>query len=121
MNELAIKSVPELKPTVQFDDFSKLDLRIGTILEAERVPKSDKLLKFLVDDGFEKRTILSGIAKHFTPEEMIGRQVTFIANLAPRKIMGNESNGMILMAEDKDGSLSLLQPHKEVWAGAPIS
>lgn len=121
MNELATKSVPELKPTVQFDDFSKLDLRIGTILEAERVPKSDKLLKFLVDDGFEKRTILSGIAKHFTPEEMIGRQVTFIANLAPRKIMGQESNGMILMAEDRDGSLSLLQPHKEVWAGASIS
>jgi methionyl-tRNA synthetase len=90
-------------------------------LEAERVPKSDKLLKFLVDDGFEKRTILSGIAKHFTPEEMIGRQVTFITNLAPRKIMGNESNGMILMAEDRDGSLSLLQPHKEVWAGASIS
>ncbi len=121
MNELATKSVPALKPTVQFDDFSKLDLRIGTILEAEKVPKSDKLLKFLVDDGFEKRTILSGIAKHFTPEEMIGRQVTFIANLAPRKIMGQESNGMILMAEDRDGSLSLLQPHKEVWAGASIS
>ena len=121
MNELATKSVPELKPTVQFDDFAKLDLRIGTILEAERVPKSDKLLKFLVDDGFEKRTILSGIAKHFSPEEMIGRQVTFIANLAPRKIMGQESNGMILMAEDRDGSLSLLQPHKEVWAGASIS
>jgi len=121
MNELATKTVPELKPTIQFDDFAKLDLRIGTILEAERVPKSDKLLKFLVDDGFEKRTILSGIAKHFTPEEMIGRQVTFIANLAPRKIMGQESNGMILMAEDRDGSLSLLQPHKEVWSGASIS
>ena len=121
MNELETKSVPELKPTVQFDDFAKLDLRIGTILEAERVPKSDKLLKFLVDDGFEKRTILSGIAKHFTPEEMVGRQVTFIANLAPRKIMGQESNGMILMAEDRDGSLSLIQPHKEVWAGASIS
>ncbi|WP_428665515.1 methionine--tRNA ligase [Runella sp.] len=121
MNELATKSVPELKPTVQFDDFAKLDLRIGTILEAERVPKSDKLLKFLVDDGFEKRTILSGIAKHFSPEEMVGRQVTFIANLAPRKIMGQESNGMILMAEDRDGSLSLIQPHKEVWAGASIS
>ncbi|MCA0232103.1 MAG: methionine--tRNA ligase [Bacteroidetes bacterium] len=121
MNELATKTVPELKPTIQFDDFAKLDLRIGTILEAERVPKSDKLLKFLVDDGFEKRTILSGIAKHFSPEEMLGRQVTFIANLAPRKIMGQESNGMILMAEDRDGSLSLLQPHKEVWAGASIS
>lgn len=121
MNELETKTVPALKPTVPFDDFAKMDLRIGTILEAERVPKSDKLLKFLVDDGFEKRTILSGIAKHFTPEEMIGRQVTFIANLAPRKIMGQESNGMILMAEDRDGSLSLLQPHKEVWSGAGIS
>lgn len=121
MNELESKSVPALKPTIQFDDFAKLDLRIGTILEAERVAKSDKLLKFLVDDGIEKRTILSGIAKHFTPEEMIGRQVTFVANLAPRKIMGQESNGMILMAEDRDGSLSLLQPHKEVWSGASIS
>lgn len=121
MNELVTKAVPELKATVQYEDFAKLDLRIGTILEAERVPKSDKLLKFLVDDGFEKRTILSGIAKHFSPEEMIGRQVTFIANLAPRKIMGQESNGMILMAEDRDGSLSLLEPHKNVWAGAPIS
>ncbi|MFN4144561.1 MAG: methionine--tRNA ligase [Runella sp.] len=121
MNELATKVVPELKPTIQYDDFAKLDIRVGTILEAERVPKSDKLLKFLVEDGLEKRTILSGIAKHFSPEEMIGRQVTFIANLAPRKMMGQESNGMILMAEDRDGSLSLLQPHKEVWPGAPVS
>ena len=99
------KTVPEPKPTIQFDDFAKLDLRIGTILEAERVPKSDKLLKFLVDDCIEKRTSCSGIAKHFSPEEMSGRQGSFIANLAPRKIMGQESNGMILMAEDRDGSL----------------
>jgi methionyl-tRNA synthetase len=110
-----------LKSEIQFDDFAKLDLRIGTILEAEPMPKSKKLLKFLIDDGFEKRTILSGIAEHFSPEEMIGKQVTFIANLAPRKMMGVESNGMILMAEDKDGSLALLQPHKAVWSGASIS
>ncbi|WP_394994403.1 methionine--tRNA ligase [Emticicia sp.] len=121
MNELENVKVPALKETIQYDDFAKMDIRIGTILEAEKLPKSDKLLKFLVDDGFEKRTILSGIAKHFTPEEMIGKQVTFLANLAPRKMMGIESNGMILMAENRDGSLALLQPHKEVWNGGTVS
>jgi methionyl-tRNA synthetase len=121
MNELEGKTVAPLKENIQFDDFAKLDIRIGTILEAEAVKKSKKLLKFLIDDGLEKRTILSGIAEHFTPEEMVGRQVTFIANLAPRMMMGIESQGMILMAEDKDGSLSLLQPHKEVWNGATVS
>lgn len=120
-NELEGKEVTPLKPEITFDDFAKLDIRIGKILEAEPMPKSKKLLKFLIDDGLEKRTILSGIAEHFSPEEMIGRQVTFIANLAPRKMMGVESNGMILMAEDKDGSLSLIQPHKEVWSGATVS
>ena len=121
MNELENAKVPALKETIQYDDFAKMDIRIGTILEAEKLPKSDKLLKFLVDDGFEKRTILSGIAKHFSPEEMIGKQVTFLANLAPRKMMGIESNGMILMAENRDGSLALLQPHKEVWNGGQVS
>ncbi|MFS0490200.1 methionine--tRNA ligase [Leadbetterella byssophila] len=121
VNELEGKNVPELKPTIQFDDFAKLDIRIGTILEAEPIKKSKKLLKFLIDDGMEKRTILSGIAEHFSAEEMVGKQVTFIANLAPRAMMGIESQGMILMAEDKDGSLSLLQPHKKVWSGAPVS
>lgn len=121
MNELENAKVPALKETIQYDDFAKMDIRIGTILEAEKLPKSDKLLKFLVDDGFEKRIILSGIAKHFSPEEMIGKQVTFLANLAPRKMMGIESNGMILMAENRDGSLALLQPHKEVWNGGPVS
>ncbi len=121
MNELEGKTVAPLKENIQFDDFAKLDIRIGTILEAEAVKKSKKLLKFLIDDGLEKRTILSGIAEHFSPEEMVGRQVTFIANLAPRMMMGIESQGMILMAEDKDGSLSLLQPHKEVWNGAGVS
>jgi methionyl-tRNA synthetase len=121
MNELENVKVPTLKETIQYDDFAKMDIRIGTILEAEKLPKSDKLLKFLIDDGFEKRTILSGIAKHFSPEEMIGKQITFLANLAPRKMMGIESNGMILMAENRDGSLALLQPHKEVWNGGPVS
>ncbi len=121
MNELENAKVPALKENIQFDDFAKLDIRIGTILEAEKLPKSDKLLKFLIDDGFEKRTILSGIAKHYSPEEMIGKQVTFIANLAPRKMMGIESNGMILMAEDRDGSLALLQPNKQVWNGGTVS
>lgn len=121
MNELENMKVPALKENIQFDDFAKLDIRIGTILEAEKLPKSDKLLKFLIDDGFEKRTILSGIAKHYSAEEMIGKQVTFIANLAPRKMMGIESNGMILMAEDRDGSLALLQPNKQVWNGGTVS
>jgi methionyl-tRNA synthetase len=121
MNELENTKVPALRETIQYDDFAKMDIRIGTILEAEKLLKSDKLLKFLVDDGFEKRIILSGIAKHFSPEEMIGKQVTFLANLAPRKMMGIESNGMILMAENRDGSLALLQPHKEVWNGGPVS
>ena len=121
MNELEGKTVAPIRENIQFDDFAKLDIRIGTILEAEPVKKSKKLLKFLIDDGLDKRTILSGIAEHFTPEEMVGRQVTFIANLAPRMMMGIESQGMILMAEDKDGSLSLLQPHKEVWNGAGVS
>ena len=121
MNELEGKEVAKVKENINFDDFAKLDLRIGTILAAEAVPKSKKLLKFLIDDGLEKRTILSGIAEHFSPEELLGRQVTFVANLAPRLMMGIESQGMILMAEDKDGSLSLLQPHKEVWNGAGVS
>jgi methionyl-tRNA synthetase len=121
MNELEGKTVSPIKENINFDDFAKLDLRVGTILEAEAVKKSKKLLKFLIDDGLEKRTILSGIAEHFTPEEMIGKQVTFVANLAPRLMMGIESQGMILMAEDKDGSLALMQPHKEVWNGAGVN
>ncbi|MGV3560941.1 methionine--tRNA ligase [Larkinella arboricola] len=121
MNELATKTVPEAKPVIQYDDFAKMDIRIGTIVEAERVPKSDKLLKLKVDDGTGQRQILSGIAKHFEPEKLIGTQVTFLANLAPRKMMGLESQGMILMAEDRDGSLSLISPDKAVWNGGTVS
>jgi methionyl-tRNA synthetase len=121
MNELATKTIPEAKPEIQYDDFAKMDIRIGTITEAERVPKSDKLLKLKVDDGTGVRQILSGIAKHFAPEAIIGKQVTFLANLAPRKMMGLESQGMILMAEDRDGSLSLIGPDKAVWNGGGVS
>ena len=121
MNELATKEVPAPKAEITYDDFAKLDIRIGTIVEAERVPKSDKLLKLKVDDGMGQRQILSGIAKHFAPEDVIGKQVTFLANLAPRKMMGLESQGMILMAEDRDGSLALLPPHKPVWNGGTVS
>ncbi len=126
MNELEgsgqpVKTVPAPKEAITYDDFVKMDIRIGTILEAERVPKSDKLLKLKVDDGFGGRQILSGIAKHFTPEELIGRQVTFLANLAPRKMMGLESQGMILMAEDSDGKLALIAPGDPVWNGGAVS
>lgn len=121
MNELETKTVPELRSEITYDDFAKMDIRIGTITEAERVPKSDKLLKLKVDDGLGGRQILSGIAKHFTPEEIIGKQVTFLANLAPRKMMGFESQGMILMAEDRDGKLALIAPGNAVWNGGTVS
>jgi methionyl-tRNA synthetase len=119
-NELASLAVPSIAENIAYEDFAKLDIRVGTIIAAEKMPKSDKLLKFLIDDGIEQRTILSGIAKHYTPDQMIGQQVTFIANLAPRNMMGVASNGMILMAEHKDGSLALIQPNKPVWNGAPV-
>jgi methionyl-tRNA synthetase len=113
--------VKPLKPEIVFDDFSKLDIRVGTVTAAEKMEKSNKLLKLRVDDGLGGRTILSGIALHYTPEEMVGKQVTFIANLAPRKMMGIESQGMILMAEDKDGKLKLVQPTDIVSPGSTVS
>ncbi len=94
-----------VKPEITYDDFSKLDIRTGKILAAEKVAKADKLLKLLVDVGFEERTIVSGIAEHFSPEEIIGKEVSVLVNLAPRKLKGIESNGMILMAEDANGKL----------------
>ncbi len=100
------------KATTTFDDFSKMDIRIGTILSAEKMPKSDKLLKLVVDTGIDQRTVLSGIAKYYAPEEIVGKQVTILVNLAPRKMMGVESNGMILMAENAQGELSFVLPEK---------
>ena len=121
MNELASKEVAAIKPEIQFDDFVKMDIRIATVLEAEAVPKSKKLLKIKLDIGSEERTVLSGIAEHFKPEEIIGKQVQYLANLAPRKMMGMESQGMILMAEDRDGSLAFVQPGKPIWNGGTVN
>jgi methionyl-tRNA synthetase len=114
---------PEItvKPTIEFDDFSKIDLKVGTILEAVKVPKADKLLELKVDLGFEIRTIVSGIALHVQAEAIIGQQVVVVANLSPRKMRGIESNGMILMAEDKNGQLKFIQPHEIVQPGSSVS
>jgi methionyl-tRNA synthetase len=113
--------VQPLKPQVVFDDFAKLDIRIGKVLTAERIEKSNKLLKLTVDTGVDTRVILSGIARHYSPEDLVGKQVTLIANLAPRKMMGIESRGMILMAEDHDGKLRLILPSEWVNPGASVS
>ncbi len=105
---------------VDFETFMKADLRVGTVLECEKVPKADKLLRFLIDDGLEKRTIVSGIAKYYQPEELVGRQVCFIANLPPRKLKGIVSQGMILSAEDADGRLVVISPSAQVSPGAQV-
>lgn len=120
-NEVANKAVTPAKEEVSFDDFMKMDIRIGTILEAEKVKKSKKLLKLKVDTGIDQRTILSGIAQYFEPEDIIGQQVSVLVNLAPRPIMGVESQGMILMAEDADGSLAFMKPGKPVANGSGVS
>lgn len=119
--ELAQQPIEPAKAEISFEDFSRMDIRIGKILKAERVEKSKKLLKLQVDTGIDVRTVMSGIAEHFAPEDVMGKQVTILVNLAPRKIMGVESQGMILMASDKDGSLKLLSPSNEVALGAQVS
>jgi methionyl-tRNA synthetase len=115
----SIKHMPQ-KEDISFDQFMAMDLRVGTILEAERVPKADRLLKFLVDTGLDQRTIVSGIAEHFSPEEMVGKKVTVLMNLPPRKIRGVESQGMLLMAEDSDGKLRLMSPEGGADSGSVI-
>ena len=111
----------DIKPTVSFEDFEKLDIRVGTIKNCEKVKKANKLLKFTIDDGTgTDRTIVSGIAKFYNPEELIGKQVCFIANFAPRKLMGIESQGMILSAENHDGSLSVTRIDREVKSGSQV-
>lgn len=113
--------VPAGKEQIQFDDFAKMDIRIATVLSAEKVEKSKKLLKLRLNTGLDERTVMSGIAEHFQPEELVGKQVTILANLAPRKIMGVESQGMILMAEDSEGKLRLLNPSAPVNPGSTVS
>ncbi len=109
------------KDDISFDDFTRMDLRVATILEAEKIPKTKKLLKMTVDSGLDKRTVVSGIAEYYTPEEVSGKKVVLLANLKPRKIKGVESHGMLLMAENKDGSLSFLSPEKAFENGSTIS
>ena len=108
------------QPDVDFDTFMKLDIRVGTVLECQKVPKADKLLQFLIDDGGEKRTIVSGIAKFYAPEDLVGKQVCFVSNFAPRKLKGVLSQGMILSAENADGSLVVIGPPGPVAPGAQV-
>jgi methionyl-tRNA synthetase len=119
--EAAPAAAPEGKPEIQYADFDKLELRTGIILAAEKVAKADKLLKLEVDMGIEKRTIVSGIALHYKAEDIIGKQVVVVANLAVRKMKGIESNGMILMAEDKNGKLHFVNPEEKIGEGSTVS
>lgn len=119
-NEAAAYKANPIRQECTFDDFLKLDMRVGTVLECTKVPKADKLLQFKIDDGLETRTILSGIAKHFKPEELVGKQVCFIANLPPRTMRGIVSEGMILSAEDNEGRLSLLTVQQAAKPGSEI-
>lgn len=109
-----------VRENIEFDDFTKLDIRVGKVLECTKVPKADKLLQFRIDDGLGGRTIVSGIAKHYAPEDLVGKQVCFVANLAPRKLRGIESQGMILSAEDADGRLVVITPADDVAAGSEV-
>jgi len=120
-NEAAAVQLTPIKEEINYDDFMKMDLRVGEILTAEPVPKSNKLLKFTIDTGLDQRTIVSGVAKHFSPEEMIGKKVTVLLNLVPRKIMGITSEGMLLFAENEDGSLKSVAPDTTATNGAGIS
>ena len=114
------KIMPQ-KNIIEFDDFTKVDLRVGTVIEAENIPKSDKLLKLKVDTGLDQRTILSGISKYYSPDEIINKKVMVLINLKPRKMMGFESEGMLLLADDGDGNLSLMQPDSDISDGAVVA
>ena len=119
-NALASWKPAPQQTDVDFDTFMKSDIRVGTVLECERVPKADKLLRFLIDDGLEKRTIVSGIAKFYDPADLVGKQVCFIANLPVRRLRGIDSQGMILSAEDRDGRLVVIGPTAPVAPGAAV-
>lgn len=116
----AEKKANPILPVIDYSEFEKLDIRVGTVLECQKVPKADKLLQFKIADGLENRTILSGISQYYKPEDLIGKQVCFIANLAPRKIRGIESQGMILSALDMDGTLSVVTVEKPVKPGSEV-
>jgi methionyl-tRNA synthetase len=119
-NEASEKAANPAKENISFDDFSKMDIRVGTILEAEKVAKTKKLLKLKVDTGIDQRIIVSGIAEYYKVEEIIGKQVSVLVNLAPKSLRGIESQGMILMAEDADGSLKFVAPSSISKNGSEI-
>ena len=119
-NEINNYKPEEVKENVSFDEFMKLDIRVGTVLECQKVPKADKLLQFKIDDGMGGRTIVSGIAQHYNPEDLVGKQVCFIANFPPRKLKGIESQGMILSAEDANGRLVVISPSDLVTNGVKV-
>ena len=119
-NEVANAQVSPAKENCTFDDFNKMDIRTGTILEAERIPKTKKLLKLTIDTGIDKRTVVSGIAEYYNPEEIIGQQVSILVNLEPKELKGIQSQGMILMAQDADGSLKFVTPTTPVKNGSEI-
>ena len=120
LNDENDKIMPQ-KNIIEFDDFTKVDLRVGTVIEAENIPKSDKLLKLKVDTGLDQRTILSGISKYYSPDEIINKKVMVLINLKPRKMMGYESEGMLLLADDGEGNLSLMQPDSDISDGAVVA
>lgn len=119
-NDMAKATAAPARENIGFDDFAKVDIRVGTVLEAEKLPKTKKLLKLKIDTGIDKRTVVSGIAEYYRPEELIGKQVSILVNLEPKKLKGIESQGMILCAENPDGSLSIVAPDKKVKPGAEI-
>ncbi|MCF0177728.1 MAG: methionine--tRNA ligase subunit beta, partial [Bacteroidales bacterium] len=108
------------KPECTFEEFEKMDIRTAVVLEAERVPNTDKLLHLKLDTGLDKREIVSGIAQYYTPEEMVGKKITILANLQPRKIRGIVSQGMILMAKEPDGFMRIVAPDGEIMNGATV-
>ena len=121
-NAMSDTSVTPQKDTIVYEDFAKMDLRVGTILEAEKMPKAKKLIVMKVDTGIDTRTIVSGIAEYFSPEDLIGKKVTVLVNLAPRPLRGVDSQGMILLAENPDGSLIFVGPEEDSTPnGAPIT
>jgi len=120
MNEQEAAGMEPQKETITYEEFSKMDIRIATVLEAEKVPKTTKLMKLLLDTGLDKRTVVSGISEYFKAEDMVGKQVCLLANLAPRKIRGIESHGMILLAEEPDGTLILVTPDEASSNGATV-
>ena len=119
-NEMQNSVAEAAKENISFDDFSKMDIRVGTILEAEKVAKTKKLLKLKIDTGIDVRTVVSGIAEYYEPENIIGQQVSILVNLAPRDIKGITSQGMILMAENADGSLAFVSPTKAIMNGGSV-